>query len=43
MIEKNFNNGKNFCRTFHILAQFLFTNSERELDYYHQKVNIGVA
>ena len=24
----------------HILAQFLFTTSERELNYYYQKVNI---
>ena len=28
---------------FHILAKPLFTTSERELDYHHQKVNIGVA
>ena len=28
---------KNICRLFHVLAQFPFTTSERELDYYHQK------
>ena len=27
------------CKLFHVLARFLFTISETELDYYHQKVN----
>ena len=30
-------------QTFHFLAQFVFTTSETEVDYYHQKVNIRVA
>ena len=25
---------------FHVLAQFLFSTSETDLDYYHQKVNL---
>ena len=33
------NLGQNICRLFHFLAQFLFTTSETEPDYYHQKVN----
>ena len=28
---------------FHALAQFPFTTSESELDYYHQKVDVKVA
>ena len=28
---------------FHFLAQFLFTKSEMELDYYHHRVNVRVA
>ena len=35
--------GYNLCRLFHVLAQLLFTTSETELYYYHQKVNIRVA
>ena len=35
--------GKNLCRLFHILAQFPFTTSKSELDYYHQKVNVRVG
>ena len=31
------------CRLFCVLAQFLFTTSETELDYYDQKVNVQVA
>ena len=27
---------QNICRLFHVLAQLLFTTSERELDFYHQ-------
>ena len=37
------NLGQNICRLFHVLAQFLFTTSETELDYYHQRVNVWVA
>ena len=33
---------KNICKVLEILAQFPFTN-ERELDYFHRKVNIRVA
>ena len=29
--------------TLHVFAQFPFTTSELELDYYHQKVNVQVA
>ena len=32
-----------FVDSFHILAQFPFTTSERGLDCYHQKVNIPVS
>ena len=38
-----YNHRKYTCRHFQILAQFSFTTGERELDYYHQKVNIRVA
>ena len=34
---------ENVCRLFQILAQFPFTKSETELDYYHQKVNARVV
>ena len=34
------NLGQNICSFFHVLAQFLFTTSETEIDYYHQKVNV---
>ena len=34
------NLGHKTCRLFHVLAQFLFTTSETELDYYHQKVSV---
>ena len=37
------NLGQNICRLFHVFAQFLFSTSEAELDYYHQKVNVRVA
>ena len=37
------NLGQNICRLFHFLAQFLFTTSKTELDYYHQKVSARVA
>ena len=32
-----YNNGKAICRSFHILSQ-----NERELNYYHQNVDISV-
>ena len=32
------NLGQNIWILFHFLEQFLFTTSETELDYYHQKV-----
>ena len=38
-----YNLGQNICWLFHVLAQFLFTISETELNYYHQKVNVRVA
>ena len=28
---------------FHVFAQFLFTTSEMQLDYYHQNVNVRIA
>ena len=37
------NLGQNIWRLFHILAKFVFTTSETELDYYHQKVNVRVV
>ena len=37
------NLGQNICLLFHVLAQFLFTISETEQNYYHQKVNVRVA
>ena len=41
--RQNYNLGQNICRLFLFLAQFVFTTSETELYYYHQKVNVGVA
>ena len=38
-----YNVEQNIRRLFHFLAQFLFTTRETELDYYHQKMNVGVA
>ena len=37
------NLGQNICRLFNFLAQFVFTTSETEVDYYHQKVNVRFA
>ena len=37
------NHIKTICRLFLILVQYLLTKSERELDYYNQKVDIRVA
>ena len=31
---------ENICRFFHVLAQFPLTISKRELDYYHEKMNL---
>ena len=42
MRQKNCNLGQNTCRLF-FLAQFVFTTSETELDYYHRKMNVRVA
>ena len=38
-----YNLGQNNCRLFHVLAQLTFNPSERELVYYHEKVNVRVA
>ena len=38
-----YNVGQDICRLFHFLAQFLFTTSETDLDYYQQKVNVQDA
>ena len=38
-----YNFGQNICRLFHVLAQFAFTTTETELEYYCQKVNVRVA
>ena len=45
-IKKNHesdNHKQNVCKFFHALAQFPFTKSDSELDYYHKEVNVGVA
>ena len=34
---------KLFVRLFHILQQFIFTTSGRELEYYHKKLNTEVV
>ena len=31
---------RKYLETIHLLAQFLFTASETELDYYHQKISV---
>ena len=38
-----YNLGQNICRLFYFLAQFFFTTSETELDYYHQKVSARIV
>ena len=38
-----YNLGQNICRLFYFSVQFLFTTSEAEQDYYHQKFNVRVA
>ena len=35
--------GTKHLYTFHVLAKFLFTTSETELDYYHKKMNMRLA
>ena len=37
------NLGQNIFRLFRVLAQFLFTTREVELDYNHQKVNAELS
>ena len=37
------NLGQSICKLFHFLAQFFFTTSEAELDYYQPKVNVRVV
>ena len=38
-----YNLGQNIQILFHFLVEFVFTTSEKELDYYHQKVNVRIA
>ena len=38
-----YNLGQNICKLFHVLAQFLLTTREMELDYYRKKANVRVA
>ena len=38
-----YNRGQNIWRLFHVLAHFLYTTGETELDYYYQKVSVRVA
>ena len=40
---ERYNLEQSIYRLFHALAQFLFTTSDTELDYYHQKKNIQAA
>ena len=34
---------QNFCRLFHVLAQFRLTTNEMEVNYDHKKVNLRVS
>ena len=34
---------KKYSRKFYVLAWFAFTTDELGLDYYHQKLNVGVT
>ena len=44
LVQSHFYNfGQNICRISHVLAQFLFTTSDTEPDYYQQEVNVRVA
>ena len=38
-----YNCGQNIWRLFHVLAHFLYTTGETELDCYYQKVSARVA
>ena len=38
--KKSDNLTQNIFSLFQVLVQFLFTSSEKEIDYYHQKVNV---
>ena len=38
--KKSDNLTQNIFSLFQVLVQFLFTSSETEIDYYHQKVNV---
>ena len=38
-----YNLAQNICRRFDSLAQILSTESETELNYYHEKVSVRVA
>ena len=42
-VKGTFSDGKIICRLFHVSAQFLFTASKTELDYYQQKLNVRAA
>ena len=42
-MPEKYNLEQNICRLFHFLAQFLFSASDTELDYYHHRVNVRVA
>ena len=39
----DYNLGQNISRLLHVLSKFLFTISEAQLAYYHEKVNMQVA
>ena len=41
--DKKLHLGQNIWRLFHFLAQFLFTTSETELDFYHQTISARVT
>ena len=43
VIKLTYNLGQNIRRLFDFLAKFVFTTSETELDYYHQKVSARVV
>ena len=38
----NVNHRQHICKLFLVFAQFPFTKSESELDYYYQKVNVRI-
>ena len=38
-----YNIGQNICKLFYFLAQFAFTTTETDLEYYYQKMNERVA